>query len=299
MKKYRVLICEGGGIFGCIISHFLSMLPSDKQNLEKVDVIGGCSVGALLACSYAIGRPFVYVDDVFQKRAKECFTKRFNARINILASPTYRADTIDSVIHNMIGDETVGDIKKHYPNLKFVVPALNVTKDEPIAFENMSGKWDAIKLEKVAQCSSAAPSYFEGRELGGDCIIDGGVLDVVGVLTTVIELKRNLNIPFEDLNVLVLGTGKDIDPNPLTLKRYNGLNLLGVATDVLAPYVTLSNKLWSKQICSALGFNYFEYFNPIETNGKLDDVSQIPSLVKEADKHREEFLRVWNYWISL
>jgi len=299
MKRYKVLVIEGGGIFGALPSHFLSMLPSDAQNLDKIDVIGGCSVGGMLACSYAIGRPFIYIDNVFQKRAKECFTKRFNAKINLLASPSYRTDTIDRVIHDMIGDATIGDIKKHYPKLKFIVPALDITNDELIAFENITGKWDSIKLEKVAQYTSAAPSYFEGRALGDRCITDGGLIDVQGVLTAVAELKQNLGISFEQLDVFVLGTGEDIDPNPMTLSRYNNLSLLGIATDVLVPYAVLSNKLWSKKLCNAMGFHYYTYWNPIKTNGKLDDVSQIPELVKQADKYKDDFLNVWNYWLTL
>ena len=34
------------------------------------------------------------------------------------------------------------------------------------------------------------------------------------------------------------------------------------------------------------------YDNPV----LLDDYKQVPSLVKEADKHKEEFLRYWEAW---
>ena len=199
----------------------------------------------------------------------------------------------------MIGNRVVSDMKTVYPNLKIVVPALDITNDALIAFENITGKWDNLKLEKIAQYTSAAPSYYEGRNLDGNCIVDGGIIDVDAILTTVVTLKNELKIPFEAMDVFVLGTGEDIDPNPLTLKRYNNLNLLGVATEVLVPYVVLSNKMWGKQICSALDFHYFNYFNPIKINGKLDEYNQIPDLVKEADKHKEEFLEAYNYWLTL
>lgn len=298
-KKYRLLIFEGGGIFAASTAHFLSFLPEEQQNLNKVDAIGGCSAGGLLASAYATGHSFSLIDDVFQKRAKDCFTKRCYARINPIANPTYRSDTFEKVVQEMIGDNTVGDIKKYYPNLKYIVPALDVTNDELLVFNNFSGTFDDVKLVDVSMATSAAPSYFEGRNFHGNCIADGGIVDVTGVITAACELKNMLGIQFQDMNVLVIGTGEDVDPNPLTLERYNNLSLIGVAKDFLVKYAVLSNKLWSRRICNALGFNYYCYYNPLRTDGKLDDVSQIPSLVKEADKHREEFLRVWNYWISL
>ena len=299
MKRCKVLILCGGGIFGVIPTHFLSMLPENEQNLNKIDALGGCSIGGALTCAYAVGQEFTYIDKIFQRRAKECFTKRCVAKINPLASPTYRADTLDKVFHDMIGNKLVSYVKEKYPNLNIVVPALDITNDVPVTFENITGKWDNLKLKKIAQCTSAAPSYYEGRELDGNCIVDGGVIDVDAILTTVVTLKNELKIPFEAMDVFSLGTGEDIDPNPLTVKRYNSLNLLGVATDVLVPYVVLSNKMWGKQICTALDFHHFNYFNPIKINGKLDEYEQIPDLVKEADKHRDEFLEAYNYWLTL
>lgn len=298
-KRLKLLVLEGGGVFGVAPAHFLSFLPKEQQNLEKIDVIAGCSIGGILASAYASGQTFGCIDDVFQKRASECFTKRCSAYINPIANPTYRSDTIEKVVRDMIGDATVGEIKNRFPNLKYIVPALDVTNDELLVFNNFSGTFDDVKLVDVAMYTSAAPSYFEGRNFHGNCIADGGVIDVQGVITAACELKNMLGIQFNELDVLVLGTGEDVDPNPLTLERYNNLNLIGVAKDFLVKYAVLSNKLWSRRICNALGFNYYCYYNPLKTDGKLDDVSQIPSLVKEADKHRDEFLRVWNYWISL
>ena len=101
------------------------------------------------------------------------------------------------------------------------------------------------------------------------------------------------------MDVLAIGCGKDTDGGRLTTEYYNDLGLVGIAKKVIIPYITFGNELFSKYCGDNIGYNYFEYFNPVETSGEMDDVSQIPDLVKEADKHREEFLRVWNYWLSL
>ena len=76
------------------------------------------------------------------------------------------------------------------------------------------------------------------------------------------------------------------------------LGALGLLTDVLVPYETLSNKLATEKCAADLGLGSFTYFNPLETNGKLDDVGQIPSLIEQTEQYRDDFLRVWNTWIS-
>lgn len=298
-KKCKLLALEGGGIFAATTTHFLSFLPPEQQNLKKIDAISGCSIGGILASAYATGHSFSVIDKVFQKRAKECFTKRCCARINPIASPTYRSDTLERVVRSMIGEAKVGDIKSYYPDLKYIVPALDVTDDKLIVFNNFSGSFDDVKLIDVSMYTSAAPSYYEGREFNGNCLADGGVIDVTGVITAACELKNMLGIQFQDMDVFVIGTGEDVDPNPLTVERYNNLNLIGVAKDFLVKYVVLSNKLWSRRICQALGFNHYCYFNPIRIDGNLDEYEQIPDLVKEADKHRDEFLEAYNYWLTL
>lgn len=298
-KRLKVLAIQGGGALGIIPIHFLSMLPTDCQNLEKVDVLSGTSIGGILACALATGKQFSELDMVFQQKAKQCFTKRFNARINPLAVPVYRNDKLDEVLREMIGDNVLGDVKKVYPKLNLIVPALDVTKDEYLVFSNLSHKYDDVSLFDIAGMTSAAPSFFDCREFNGSAVVDGGLLDLDSCVTAVTEIKKYLNVPFCSLDVLLLGCGNDIDPDSLTVKKYRNLSLLGIATDVLRAYATLGNQLANQKFLEGMGFNYFCYWNPLTTSGKLDDVSQIPDLVKEADKHREEFLRVWNYWLSL
>lgn len=298
MKRLKVLIINGGGIFGCLPAHFLAMLPTSQQNLEGIDVLSGCSVGGILAAAYAVGHQFALIDDVFQRRAKDCFKKRFAAKINPLACPTYDNDSIDEVIQEMIGENTMRDVHKIFPKLSLIIPALDVTDDKYIVFDNIRHKYDLVPLKKIAGYTSAAPSYFAGRDFNGHCLIDGGLIEVFPMITATTSVKKNLGVPFMNMSVLMLGTGQDKDQHPLTLKSYNNLGLLGIATDVLVPYATLSNSLATEYWGRNMGYGNFYYFNPVQTDGKLDDVKQIPALVKEADKHREEFLEVWDKWYN-
>lgn len=299
MKKCHILCLNGGGALAALEIHFLAMLDSSKQNLEGVDVLAGVSAGALLAAAMATGRSFGEIDTVFQKRAKECFTKRFAAKINPLACPTYRSDTMEKVLNEMIGANfTMRDVKKIYPRLNVILPSLNVSDDIYCPFHNFTHEYDNKKLVDLAMASSAAPTYFEGRDMDGRCYIDAGLIEVDPLLTATTMAKKYLGAPFLSQKVMMLGSGMDRDPSPMPPKKYNSLSLLSVATEILAEYATLSNKLFTKMCGNGLGLGYWNFWNPVEVEGKIDDTDQIPKLIELADQHRAEFLAAWDEWLS-
>lgn len=297
-KRYKVLVICGGGIFGAIPAHFLSMLPPEEQTLSKIDLLAGCSIGGILAASYATGKSFTTVDNMFQKQAPDCFKKRLMAVFNPVACPTYQNSSIDNVLDELIGDNLMGDVRNIYPDLDLIIPSLNITDDSYKVFDNITGQDDHIKLSTIAGITSAAPSYFSGRELDGKCYVDGGMIEVAPLLTATTALKGKRGVPFEDMDVLMLGTGRDIDEKPLTVSRYNGLTLLGMATDVIVPYVTLSNEMSTRYWGEHIGYGHFEYFNPCTVNGAMDDTSQIKDLVEKANKYEELFLASWYKWLN-
>lgn len=297
MKRLKIVCVCGGGVFGAIPAHFLSMLPDDQQTLKDVDVICGTSIGGILSCAYAVGHTFKDVDKCFQERAKDCFKKRTWAKIDPLACPVYDSKSLYEVIQDMVGNSLMRDVKKVFPHLSIVVPALNATKDKPIIFQNITHEFENVKLVEVAKMTSAAPSYFDCVEFKGDAIIDGGLLDVDGALTGVTTVQELTGVPFENMDLMVLGTGQDVDDNPLTVKAYRRLKLFpGMVLDVLRAYATLGNKEMSKKHLRGLGCHCLNYFNPVIIDGVLDDWKQVPDLVKETDKCRGEFLRTWNAW---
>ena len=302
MKKIvHVLAVEGGGCAGEAPARFLSQLPTDQQTLaldcDRL-ILTGCSVGAILAAAYASGRMFAEVEEKFRTRAKECFTKRWEAKINPLACPTYRNDCIDAVMRDMMGDTKLGDVRNIFNNVDLVIGALDVTNDKPVIFTTLNHEYDDVLLVDIAGFSSCAPTYFDGREFRGNALIDFGIIDVSSAVTAVTVVKDLLGVPFCMQRLLLLGSGDDWDPDVLTPKRYRSLGLVGILKHLLIPYITKSNKISTRSQLAALGLNYFNYFNPIRTTKALDDVSQIPEISEEADKHAEEFKEVWNEWLN-
>lgn len=296
-KKVKVLIIVGGGIYGCIPAHFLSMLPeTDGKPLDNVDCISGCSIGGILALAYASGGSLQAMDRVFRDRAEDCFCKRAIAYVNPLANPTYRGDKLDEVLEDILGKYTMKDTREFYPNLDLVVPALNITDDKYKVFNNIAEDDKDVLLKDIAAFTSAAPSYFPGREFQGKCLIDGGLIEVAPLMTTVTALKSLRGIEFKDMDILMLGTGKDISDEPITYEKYDKMTLLDLATEVILPYVTFSNELATVYWGNHMGFNSFNYFNPCKHNGDLADVGAVSKCIKQCNRFKADFLDAWDNW---
>ena len=298
MRRKKVLIICGGGIFGAIPAHFLSMVPYEDMN--RLDLISGCSIGGILASAYCVGRSFKEIDKVFQERADECFDKRWQAYLNPLASPKYKNESLDKVIFSMIGSAKVKDIRGYFPNLDYVVPSLDFTNDNYKVWDNITGKDDEMSLTSIAGFTSAAPSYYSGRDWNGKCMIDGGLIEVAPLLTATTALKGKRKVPFIDMDVLMIGTGVEIkdDYKKVTTKQYNDLSLLGIATDVLVPYATLSNEMATRYWGANIGYHSFNYFNPCTIKGDLDDTSQVSNLVAQCDVWDEDFIYAWKKFME-
>ena len=295
-KKTKVLVLEGGGVFGAGIARFLSFV--DYADIRKIDCISGTSIGAILTLAYASGKSFQEVADEFEARVKDCFKKRLIARIWPLACPTYDSEALYSVIHDIIGDKTFGDIKKLYPNLNIFTNAMNVTHDRYKVFDNITSQDKNVRLCDAAAYSSAAPSYFAGRDYKGDCLVDGGLEDNCSVLTATTGLHDKLKIPYSDMDVLAIGTGREQDKDPSTVSRYNKYSLLEICMKIVVPYVTLSNQTFTEHVARNLGLNSFTYYNPIVRGTEMDDVNEVPKIKKQCDALKDNFLSFWNHWIK-
>lgn len=297
-KKRKVLIICGGGVFGVIPARFLSMLPADKQNLKGVDLLAGCSIGGMLAAVYSIGQNFTQVYQNFCDKVQQCFVKRLSARFNPLACPTYDSNSLDRVLLNMLGPWKMGEVRDAYPNLDLIIPALNLTDDAYKVFDNITDKDANVYLRDIAAMTAAAPTYFSGRTFEGKCVVDGGMIEVAPLLTATTALKGKRGVPFADMDVLMLGTGHDVDKKPITPERYDSFNVLDVALKVIVPYVTLSNEMATRYWGKNMGYHSFEYFNPCITDGTLDDITAVPKAEATCEVYRDKFLETWDTWLN-
>lgn len=262
-------------------------------------MVAGCSIGGILATIYAAGNEFKLVSDQFPKMAEGCFKKRCLAKINPLACPTYKIEGLEEAVSKFIPDHMVlGDVRRIYPKLDLVIPTLNITDNKYKVYDNIVDDDDLKeKLKDIAIQTAAAPSYFPGIEHNGKCIIDGGLVEVAPLLTAATALKSKRGIPFENMDVLMIGVGTEVDREKLTSEKYNDLSLLGLATKVIVPYTTEANELATVFWGSNMGFRSFRYFNPCKIQGGLDDTARIEESLREAKKYRALFIETYLNWL--
>ena len=296
MSKVKVLCLCGGGIFGAIIAKFLTYIPKDF--VKDIDVLSGCSIGGILTNAYACGADPQQILNQFLQSGKKIFEKRFVAKINPLASPTYDNDYLKKMIQKFCGDTRLKDIQNKYPKLKTIIPVLNITDDQYVVFRNFVESDDNIDLVTLSLMTSAAPTYFQGIQYKGKCYVDGGMIQVAPLLTTVTALKNRLGIQFSDMDVLMMGTGTLIDKTPITYNQYVKFNQLDVCLKIIVPYVTLSNQLATKYWAKGLGFNSFEFFNPIQIWGSLDETKNMETMMEDCQMYKKKFLIAWHNFMS-
>lgn len=295
-KKHKVLILAGGGFFGVIIAKFLSYVKSDF--VSKINCISGCSIGGILANVYAAGANTKDVLNAFMEGGSQIFHKRFAASINPLASPTYDNKKLTEFIQQFVGDKILDDVKKQYPNLNLVIPTLNLTDDYYHVFRNFVKQDCDVPLLTLSLMTSAAPTYFQGIKYKGKCYVDGGIIDVTSIITAVTALKDKLGIDFCDMDVFVMGTGSYIDKQPITYQKYKSFNQLDVCLKIIVPYVTLSNQLSSKYWANQMGFNSFEFFNPIQIWGGMDETKNLDIMMQDCEMYKNKFLIAWQKFLS-
>ena len=138
----------------------------------------------------------------------------------------------------MLGKIKLGDVRGWWPKLDLIIPTLNLTDDSYKVFDNIRHDDDDIELTELALITSAAPTYYAGREYKGKCFVDGGLIEVAPLLTSATALKHKRGISFCDMDVLMIGTGVEQKDHKISTAEYNGYNLLQMATKVIVPYVT-------------------------------------------------------------
>jgi patatin-like phospholipase/acyl hydrolase len=188
-SKYKLLIIVGGGVYGIIPAAFLSMLPEEYQKPNNIDGLAGCSIGGILTAAYAAGYDYKTVFSYFRTHVADCFDRRLAARLNPLACPTYTTEGIDTVIDKLLGGLRVHETRQLYPNLDIFIPGLNITDDKYKVWDNIDAQDSDVLLADIAKVTSAAPSYFDGRELHGKCYIDGGLIEVAPLITASTSIK--------------------------------------------------------------------------------------------------------------
>ena len=295
MGKVKLLVLEGGGYFGLIGTTFLSFLGKDYDICDHIDSISGCSIGGIQVCALMNGCSAHEIQQGFITKGKNIFKRRSS---NILNIPWYSDEGLKNAIYDFVGDNTIGDTKKIYPNTSMFVLAMNMTQNKLKVYDNIDGKDDNYKLLDVSLDTSAAMIYFPIRNHDGDAYVDGGIREVCPVMTHAIGLKKKLGISFQDMDVFVICAGDSIAKRFGTYEQISKWNIIDWMTKFIINDITISNQNTSKFWGQNIGFNSFEWFNPVRVTGSLDDIRQTDYILEQCEMYKELFLDKWEKFIN-
>lgn len=153
MKKSLVL--SGGGARG--MAHVGVLKVLDELNI-KVDVISGCSIGALIGAMYASGKSGTKIEEFILSTK---IYKNFNLSLSPLGIKKF--DKLEKKVLKFIGVRTFKKLQ-----IPLYVNATNLSRGEEVVFS--SGR-----LSPAIRASMAVPGIFSPVKIGGDYHIDGGI----------------------------------------------------------------------------------------------------------------------------
>jgi hypothetical protein len=212
---FQVLSLSGGGYRGL----FSAMIVEEYEKRagrplrECFDLIAGTSIGGILACGLAAGIPASTIREAFERRGKGIFERRiglpggFSIKIPRLGvfGAKYSRVGLEAAVEDTLGAAVgmrIGDVDK-----ALVVTAVSATNGSHVLFDSRAN--DSMKdvtLREVALSTSAAPTYFPEFNIGGNSMIDGGVIanapDAVALMKSMSVFGQRP----EEIRMLSIGT---------------------------------------------------------------------------------------------
>lgn len=224
---YNVLALDGGGIRGIGTATILAILEQNtgKKVHDMFDMFVGTSTGGLIAIMLAEGWTAPKILDFYIDSGPIIFQKTFSKRlrsVNGLIGTKYTAKELERIVTESMDIKKLGDTKKPVG-----VTGYNVTTGEQkvISSVDASGNSDKFTIQEAARATSAAPTYFKGKEVQGDIWIDGGVGANDPAASAFLEAKKYFP-EGSKIRVISIGTGK---VNEAKLSRDSGIfNILTI-----------------------------------------------------------------------
>lgn len=73
-KRFKIIVNAGGGLYGYIISTFMSYLNFDLYS--KIDAVAGTSIGGILAMAYSLDIPYTKINEIFKSFGPKIFSNK-------------------------------------------------------------------------------------------------------------------------------------------------------------------------------------------------------------------------------
>ncbi len=227
---FRILALDGGGLRGLFSAAVLAHLEQDLdiKIADHFDLITGTSTGGIIAIGLGLGlRPSELVEFYTGKGpgifpASKWRLGRWRRFARWLRRHKYDSGPLESSLKEAIGDDLFGSSNK-----RLVIPSFDLGLDQVRVFRTphhprLRRDWQ-FPAWKVAMATTAAPTYFPAwRGIDSMRLIDGGVWANNPTLVGLVEATSTLNVPWDSIKILSIGTCDDLNRRP------DGLDLGGL-----------------------------------------------------------------------
>ena len=221
-RPFRILSIDGGGIRGVFPAVFLAELErrylGGKSVAHYFDLIAGTSTGGILALGFGAGITAAELRDLYVHRGCEIFPpirprvlegviRRFQSACQLLK---YRYDgkALKGILEETLGDRKFGESGK-----RLCIPSFDGRYGEVYIFKtphHPDFRKDAREsMTKVAEATSAAPTFFRPLEDGGYTFVDGGVWANNPIMIGLLDALTCFAVRAEHVVILSLGCGDD------------------------------------------------------------------------------------------
>ena len=188
------LALSGGGIRG--IAHAGALKAFEESGI-KIDIIGGCSSGSLVASLYAMGYSPYHIYILFKRYAKEIININTAPIVsgigNYLINKTstlkgfHSGENLEKTFNRFAykkGIKKISDIK-----MPVVIPAVDILNSKEYIFTNYAQNFEKdcdkyitnITVGKSVTASSSFPAAFSPCKFKNHLFMDGGILDNIPV----------------------------------------------------------------------------------------------------------------------
>jgi predicted acylesterase/phospholipase RssA len=212
-----VLSLWGGGFRGLFTARVLERMEADggPPLRDRFDLIGGTSVGAILALGLAHGVPARRLRETLQARGPGIFRPRPLSFGGLLRA-RYDAAGVAAAVRELLGPAAEAPLAD--APAAVVVVAVDQRAARPAVLTSRraapDGRGDPIAVVDAALATSAAPTYFPPHRTGDAVLVDGGLIANAPDLLLAATAIRRHEVPLAALRLCSIGTAGGQAPRP-------------------------------------------------------------------------------------
>ena len=216
---FQILSLSGGGYLGYYTASVIAGLEKQagRPLAQCFDLMGGTSVGGIIALCLAQEVPAEQIREAFEKHGTRIFSGRPKSHgiVDTLGeiarsafAPSHNARALRSTIGDLLGPSLrLGDLKH-----SVLISSVDLTSGEARLFESYNDEDKALNAVDVAMATSAVPTFFPMVRIGKGLYADGGLFANAPDLQAVHAAQYRRTVPARQLRVLSVGTASSHFP---------------------------------------------------------------------------------------